>query len=87
MPAYVEHGGSWRPFWIVAAALAVFLGLDLALPGADLPPLVWGIALLTVLGVVAAGCRSARRIAVSVSMIARSRSIQPLAAAASTIAY
>jgi hypothetical protein len=60
--AYVEHGGSWRPFWLVAAAMAVFLVLDLALPGADLPLLVWVVALVTVLGIVAAGCRSARRI-------------------------
>jgi hypothetical protein len=58
---YVEHGGTWRPFWLVAAAMALFLVLDLALPGGDVPPLVWGIALLTVLGIVAAGCRSARR--------------------------
>jgi hypothetical protein len=58
---YVEHGGSWRPFWIVAAALAVFLVLDLALPGGDLPPLMWAVAVMTVLGIVAAGCRSARR--------------------------
>ncbi len=61
MTPYVEHGGTWRPFWLVAAAMALFLVLDLALPGGDLPPLVWGIALLTVLGIVAAGCRSARR--------------------------
>jgi hypothetical protein len=59
--AYVEPGGSWRPFWIVAAAMASFLVLDLALPGDDLPPLFWGIALMSVLGIVAAGCRSARR--------------------------
>ena len=61
MTPYVEHGGTWRPFWLVAAAMALFLVLDLALPGGDLPPLLWGIALLTVLGIVAAGCRSARR--------------------------
>jgi hypothetical protein len=60
--AYIEHGGTWRPFWIVAAAMAAFLVLDLVLPGGDLPPLVWGIALMTVLGIVAAGCRSARRV-------------------------
>ena len=61
MIPYVEHGGSWRPFWIVAAVMAVFLVLDLALPGGDLPPLMWAVALMTVLGIVAAGCRSARR--------------------------
>jgi hypothetical protein len=59
---YVEQGGSWRPFWIVAAALAVFVALDLALPGSDVPPLLWLIAAVAVLGTVAAGCLSARRI-------------------------
>jgi hypothetical protein len=61
MAPYVEHGGSWRPLWLVAAAMGAFLALDLALPGGDLPPLVWGVALMSVVGVVAAGCRSARR--------------------------
>jgi hypothetical protein len=59
---YVEHGGSWRPLWIVAAAMVVFVLLDVVLPGGDVPPLFWGIALLTTLGVVAAGCRSARQV-------------------------
>jgi hypothetical protein len=59
---YVEQGGSWRPFWIVAAALAVFVALDLALPGSDIPPLLWLVAAVAVLGTVAAGCLSARRI-------------------------
>ena len=58
---YTEPGGSWRPFWIVAAAMAVFVVLDLVLPGGDLPPLMWAVAVMTVLGIVAAGCRSARR--------------------------
>jgi hypothetical protein len=58
---YTEHGGTWRPLWIVAGALAVFLLLDLVLPGGDLPPLMWVVAVMTVLGIVAAGCRSARR--------------------------
>jgi hypothetical protein len=58
---YTEPGGSWRPFWIVAAAMAVFVALDLVLPGGDLPPLMWAVAVMTVLGIVAAGCRSARR--------------------------
>ena len=61
MTPYVEHGGTWRPLWIVAAALAVFVVLDLVLPGGDLPPLMWAVAVITVLGIVAAGCRSARR--------------------------
>jgi hypothetical protein len=60
--AYVEHGGSWRPFWLVAGALAGFLVLDLVLPGGDLPPLMWVVALVAVLGIVAAGTLSARRI-------------------------
>jgi hypothetical protein len=59
---YVEHGGTWRPFWIVAAACAVFLALDLALPGSDVPPLLWLVAIVAVLGVVGAGCLSARRV-------------------------
>ena len=62
MNRYVEQGGSWRPFWIVAAALAVFVALDLALPGSDIPPLLWPVAAVAVLGTVAAGCLSARRI-------------------------
>jgi hypothetical protein len=60
--AYVEDGGSWRPFWLVAAALAVFLVLDVVVPGGDLPALLWVVALVAVLGVVAAGTLSARRI-------------------------
>jgi len=59
---YVEHGGSWRPFWIVAAAFAVFLVLDVALPGGDVPALLWVVAAVAVLGVVALGCVSARRV-------------------------
>jgi hypothetical protein len=59
---YVEHGGSWRPFWLVAAAMAVFLVLDVVLPGGDLPVLMWVVALVAVLGIVAAGTLSARRI-------------------------
>jgi hypothetical protein len=60
--AYVEPGGSWRPFWLVTGALVVFFGLDLALPGGDIPALVWAVAVVAVLGVVAAGTLSARRI-------------------------
>jgi hypothetical protein len=58
---YVEPGGSWRTFWLVAGALAVLLVLDLALPGADVPSLVWALALVAVLGIVAAGTVAARR--------------------------
>ena len=32
---YVEEGGSWRPVWIAAVALAVFAVLDLVLPGGE----------------------------------------------------
>jgi hypothetical protein len=60
--AYVEPGGSWRPFWIVAAAFAAFLALDIALPGPDLPAFAWALASAAVLGIVALGCLSARRV-------------------------
>jgi hypothetical protein len=59
---YVEPGGSWRPFWLVAGALAVFLVLDLVLPGGDVPALVWVVSIVAVLGIVAAGTLSARRV-------------------------
>ena len=59
---YVEPGGSWRPFWIVAAAFAVFLAVDVALPGPDVPAFAWALVLLVVLGIVALGCLSARRV-------------------------
>jgi hypothetical protein len=59
---YTEPGGSWRPFWLVAGALAVFLVLDLVLPGGDVPALLWVVAVVAVLGIVGAGTLSARRI-------------------------
>ena len=59
---HVEQGGSWRPFWVAAGVLAVFVVLDLVLPGGDVPPLFWLLAAVLVLGCVAAGCLSARRI-------------------------
>jgi hypothetical protein len=59
---YIEHGGSWRPLWIVAAALLLFVFLDVLLPGPDIAPLVWAVFLIAVLGIVAGGCRAARRI-------------------------
>jgi hypothetical protein len=59
---YGEPGGSWRPLWIVAGACAVFLALDVALPGPDIPVVFWVVALLVVLGTVAIGCLSARRV-------------------------
>jgi hypothetical protein len=62
MADYVEPGGSWRPFWLVAAALAVLLVLDLVLPGGDVPPLLWLVAIVAVLGIVAGSTLSARRL-------------------------
>jgi hypothetical protein len=59
---YTEPGGSWRPFWVIAGFLVLLLGLDLALPGGDVPPLVWVLAFVAVLGVVGGGILSARRI-------------------------
>jgi hypothetical protein len=59
---YVEPGGSWRPFWLVAGALVVFLALDLASPGPDIPVLLWLVAIAAVLGTVAVGFLSARRV-------------------------
>ena len=62
MEPYVEPGGSWRVFWWVAAALVVFLVLDLVLPGADVPPLLWVVAVAAALGIVAVSTLSARRV-------------------------
>jgi hypothetical protein len=59
---YVESGGSWRPFWLVAGALAAFLVLDLLLPGGDVPALLWIVAVVAVLGIVALSTVSARRV-------------------------
>jgi hypothetical protein len=59
---YVEQGGSWRPFWLVAGVLAVLIALDLALPGGDVPPLLWAGAVAVVLGIVATGSVSARKV-------------------------
>jgi hypothetical protein len=58
---FVEHGGTWRPFWIVTAAVAAFVVLELVFPGQDLPWFGW-LALAVVLGIVAMGCLSARRV-------------------------
>jgi len=59
---YVEPGGSWRPLWIVAGVCVAFVALDVVLPGADIAPLVWVLFLVAVLGTVALGCLSARRV-------------------------
>src|SRR4051812_16974055 len=62
MSPYVEAGGSWRPFWGVAAFLVVLIALDLALPGGDVPAWVWVLCVVVVLGVVGIGVLSGRRI-------------------------
>ncbi|SDF92102.1 hypothetical protein SAMN05660662_3850 [Blastococcus aurantiacus] len=62
MTPYVEPGGSWRPVWIVAGALGLFLVLDLALPGPDVPLWLWAVAVIAVLGATWIGCLSAQRI-------------------------
>ena len=61
MLRYVEHGGTWRPFWLAAAGLSAVLLLDPVLPG-DVPPLLRLVAVVAVLGIVGAGTLSARRI-------------------------
>jgi hypothetical protein len=60
--SYLEPGGSWRSFWLLAGVLAVLLVLDAVLPGPDVPALLWGLAAVLVLGTVGAGCLSARRL-------------------------
>ena len=60
--SYVEPGSSWRTFWLAAGALAVFPVLDVVLPGGDVPPSLWALAGVAVLGVVGAGTLSARRV-------------------------
>ncbi|RBY75026.1 hypothetical protein DQ238_20570 [Geodermatophilus sp. TF02-6] len=58
---YVEPGGSWRPFWLAAAALAVLVAADAVLPDPDVPPLLWLVGAVFVLGTFAAGAVTARR--------------------------
>jgi hypothetical protein len=58
---YEEPGGSWRTFWLVAGFLVVLLVLDEAVLGGGAPALVWVLASLVVLGVVAGGTVAARR--------------------------
>ncbi|SFO99954.1 hypothetical protein SAMN05660464_1880 [Geodermatophilus dictyosporus] len=59
--SYVEPGGSWRPFWLVAGVLGLLGVLDRVLPGPDVPPLLWLVAVVAVLGIAAAVCLAARR--------------------------
>ena len=58
----MEPGGSWRPLWAVAAAVGLLVVSAAVLPGPDVPPLAWGVAAVAVLGVIAIGCLSARRV-------------------------
>ena len=58
----MEQGGSWRPCWLVTAVLAAFLVLDLVFPGPDVPALIWLVAIVAVLGIIAGGTMSARRL-------------------------
>ena len=60
--SYTERGGSWRTFWCLAAAFVVLAGLDAVLPGGGAPLLVWVVAVVAVLGVVATGTVSANRV-------------------------
>ncbi len=62
MTEHVEPGANWRASWLVTAALGVLLVLDLALPGPDVPLWIWAVALVGVVGPVAAGTLSARRL-------------------------
>ena len=59
---YVEPGATWRACWLVVAVLVAVLLLDVLLPGPDVPLWVWAVAVVGVLGPVAAGTLSARRI-------------------------
>ena len=61
MTPYVEPGGSWRQLWIVLAAAAAFVLLEILFPGRDLPGPIWG-ALGVVVGMVGLGSFQARRI-------------------------
>lgn len=63
MPApYVEPGGSWRTFYTLCGVLAVLAVLDVVLPGADVPLLLWVVSIVAVLGLVALGVTSANRV-------------------------
>lgn len=61
MTPYVEPGGSWRQFWIVAGAALAFVLLELLLPGKDLPGPLWA-GLGVVVGMVGVASFQARRI-------------------------
>ncbi|SCX46493.1 hypothetical protein SAMN03159343_1812 [Klenkia marina] len=59
---YTEPGGSWRTLWTMVGAFVVLAVLDVVLPGQDVPLLVWVVAVVAVLGIVAAGTVSANRV-------------------------
>ena len=59
---YVEPGGSWRPLWLVAGVLGLLVVLDVVLPGPDVPPLGWVLAVVAVLGTVGSVCHAGRRV-------------------------
>jgi hypothetical protein len=59
---YEEPGGTWRPFWLIAGFLVLLLLVDELVLGGGAPALVWVLAFLVVLGVVAGGTLSARRV-------------------------
>ncbi len=59
--SYREPGGSWRPFWLAAAVLAVLVAVDVALLDV-VPALVRTVVVVGVLGTIAVGCLSARRL-------------------------
>lgn len=61
-PRYVEPGGSWRTFYALCGVFAVLVVLDVALPGADVPLLLWVVSLVAVLGLVATVVISANRV-------------------------
>ncbi|CAB4919158.1 MAG: hypothetical protein F2825_06855 [Actinobacteria bacterium] len=61
-PAYTEPGGSWRTFWGIAAIFVVLAVADVVLPGGDVPLLLWVLAVVVVLGIVATGAVSANRV-------------------------
>ncbi len=61
-PVYTEPGGSWRPTAGVVGIFAVLAVLDVVLPGGDVPPLLWVVAVVVVLGIVATGAVSANRV-------------------------
>ena len=58
---YVEHGATWRASGLAAVALLAVPLLDLLLPGPSVPPWLWALAVVGVLGVLATGTLSARR--------------------------